>query len=288
MRVLLTGANGQVGRALLACAPRHVSITALTHAELDIADADAVARATRRLAPQVVINTAAYTAVDRAEAEAELARRINASGPRHLAAAARSCAARLVHLSTDYVFDGTSCTPYRPDDAPAPLSVYGRTKLEGEEAVRELLPEHSVILRTAWVYAARGSNFLLTMLRLMRSGGPVRVVADQIGTPTAAAAVAEAVWSIVVHPEISGVHHWTDAGIASWYDFAVAIAEEADARGLLSGEVSVLPIGTRDYPTTARRPPFSVLDRSSLRTLGLPPVHWRQRLRCVLAEIGNG
>jgi dTDP-4-dehydrorhamnose reductase len=277
-----------VGRALAAGAPVGLEFAQLSHGELDIGDPRAVAQAIRHHAPDVIINAAAYTAVDRAEAEPELARRTNSDGPKHLAAAARECGTRLVHISTDYVFDGTACVPYPPGAATNPLNVYGHTKLGGEKAVLEILPERSVILRTAWIYAAQGRNFLNTMLRVMRSNGSVRVVTDQLGTPTAAGSVAAAIWRIIATPEVVGVHHWTEAGVASWYDFAVAIAEEAAALGLISGDITVVPIATHEYPTPARRPPFSVLDQTSLQALGLAPVHWRKRLRNVLAEIKDG
>ena len=283
MKVLVTGAEGQLGRLLVSTAPAGMQVTALSRAGLDIGDAAAVLAAVRTLAPGLIINAAAYTAVDKAESEGELAARVNALGPAHLAAAARAVGARLVHVSTDFVFDGTAGTPYRADAATHPLSVYGRTKRDGELAVLEALPEHSLIVRTAWVYAAQGRNFLLTMLRLMRERGAVRVVADQVGTPTSARPLAMALWQMA-GAGVTGMHHWTDAGVASWYDFAVAIAEEAATLGLLPAGVSVTPIATADYPTPAHRPAYSVLDKSSLPA-GITPAHWRQQLRAVLKEI---
>ena len=236
----------------------------------------------------VVINAAAYTAVDKAESDADTAQRINAEGPGHLAAAARESGARLIHISTDFVFDGAASVPYRPDSPTHPLSVYGKTKRDGERAVLETLPEQSVIVRTAWVYGATGANFVRTMLRVMRANGAARVVADQVGTPTAARYLAELLWRIAGQADISGIHHWTDAGVASWYDFAVAIAEEGAELGLLPPETTVAPITTDDYPTPARRPSYSVLDKRSLAPYGLSPIHWRKRLRAVLKEIRSG
>jgi dTDP-4-dehydrorhamnose reductase len=191
----------------------------------------------------------------------------------------------MIHISTDFVFDGAASVPYRPDSATNPLSVYGRTKRDGERAVLQALPDHSTIVRTAWVYAATGANFVRTMLRVMRANGTVRVVADQVGTPTAARSLAETLWRIAGTHQIRGIHHWTDAGVASWYDFAVAIAEEGAQLGLVSPDVTVTPITTADYPTPARRPSYSVLDKRSLAPYGLSPIHWRQRLRAVLKEI---
>lgn len=288
MKVLITGAMGQLGRSLAKTAVPDAQLLPVSHGDLDIADADAVLAYVRRHAPEVIINAAAHTAVDRAESESELAQRVNADGPRYLAAAARAVGARLIHISTDFVFDGKASVPYHPEAATAPLSVYGRTKLAGERAVLETLPEASVIVRTAWVYAAAGNNFVRTMLRVMNANGAVRVVADQVGTPTAAVSLAETLWKIVREPRITGIHHWTDAGVASWYDFAVAIAEEGGALNLVPPTVTVTPIATADYPTPARRPAYSVLDKNSLARYGLVPEHWRRRLREVLGEMKSG
>ena len=288
IRVLIAGAGGQVGRALLGAVPENFQAIACAHADLDIGDGEAVHDCIARHRPDVVINAAAYTAVDRAESEPEAAQRVNAGGAGHLAAAARKCGARLIHVSTDFVFDGAASVPYRPDSPTRPLSVYGRGKRDGETAVLEALPDRSTIVRTAWVYAATGANFMRTMLRLMRANGAVRVVADQVGTPTAAPFLAEALWLIAAKPEIRGMHHWTDEGVASWYDFAVAIAEEGAELGLVPPDVTVTPIATADYPTSARRPSYSVLEKSSLAPHGLAPVHWRKRLRAVLKEVPRG
>jgi dTDP-4-dehydrorhamnose reductase len=287
-KVLITGAGGQVGRALLDAVPEDFEAVACTHAQLDIGASEAVRDCVGSQRPAVIINAAAYTAVDKAESEPDAAQRINAEGPRHLAMAARECGARLLHISTDFVFDGTASVPYRPDAATNPLSVYGRTKRDGEAAVAEVLPQHSTIVRTAWVYAATGANFVRTMLRLMRANGAARVVADQVGTPTAARSLAEVLWRLARNPEIRGIHHWTDAGVASWYDFAVAIAEEGAELGLTPADVAVSPITTADYPTPAHRPAYSVLDKRSLAAYGLSPMHWRKRLRAVLKEIPGG
>lgn len=287
VKVLITGAEGQVGRALRHNAPEHLSVIGCSHSELNIADHSAVARCIRQHEPEVIINAAAYTLTDRAESEPELARAANTEGPRYLAVAARESGARLVHISTDYVFDGTSSVPYKPDTPTNPLNVYGVTKRDGENVVLDVLSHRSVILRTGWVYAARGHNFLTTMLQAMQANGTVRVVTDHIGTPTAARSLADTIWSIVGRPQISGIHHWSDAGVASWYDFAVAIAEEAGERGVLSSEVVVVPIASQEYPTPARRPRYSVLDKSSLIHLGWVPIHWRKQLRRVIEEIRN-
>jgi dTDP-4-dehydrorhamnose reductase len=288
MRVMITGANGQVGRALLKTVPAEVTAIALARADLDIGDPQAVINMTQSHKPDLIINTGAYTAVDKAESEPEAAERANAIGPHNLALAADQAGARLVQLSTDFVFDGMASRPYSPDAPPNPQSTYGRTKRAGEEAVARMLPARSVVLRTAWVYAAEGNNFVRTMLRLMGAKGAVRVVADQVGTPTAASSLAEVIWALAARPDVSGIHHWTDAGVASWYDFAVAIAEESAALGLLPSGVRVDAITSEEYPTPARRPSYSVLDkRSLLATLSVPPRHWRTNLRAVLQQIAN-
>ena len=289
MKVLVTGAGGQVGQALIRSAPAGVTALGLSRAELDIADSEASAEVIRKRDPQVIINTAAYTAVDKAESEPDAARAANEAGPSRLAEAAARSGVRLIQISTDFVFDGTASTPYPPDHATAPLSVYGATKLGGEHAVLERLGHHALVLRTAWVYAPTGHNFVLTMLRLMREKGSVRVVADQIGSPTSAESIARALWAICAKPSLAGIHHWTDAGVASWYDFAVAIAEEALSLGLLVSPVDVIPITTAEYPTPARRPRYSVLDTRATRdALGIRAPHWRASLRRVLAEVPRG
>ena len=289
MKVLVTGASGQVGRALQDAMPPGVEMRALTHAHLDISDAAAVRRTLADFSPAVVINAAAYTAVDRAESEPAAAEAINAAGPRHLAEGVLGIAgARLLHISTDYVFDGRGITPRRPDDPTGPLGVYGRSKLTGERAVLDLLGKRAVVLRTAWIYAAAGSNFVLTMLRLMRERGAVRVVSDQRGSPTAAASVARALWRVAALPEVHGVLHWTDAGTASWYEFACAIAADAQLAGLLARAPEVTPITTAEYPTPAPRPLNSALDLTATESqLGLQPVPWRDNLRTTLRALAR-
>ena len=288
MKVLITGAQGQVGCALLKSVPAGVDAVGRSRDEMDIGDAQSVMISIQAHRPDLIINAGAYTAVDKAESEPELAERANTAGPHNLAVAARQAGVRLLHLSTDFVFDGMASTPYGTDAPTNPQSTYGRTKRGGEEAVRQILPDASVVLRTAWVYAAQGNNFVRTMLRLMAAKGAVRVVADQIGTPTAAHSVAEVIWALAVRPDVSGTYHWTDAGVASWYDFAVAIAEESAVIGLLPAGVRIDAIATEEYPTPAKRPRYSVLDkRALLAKLSVPARHWRSNLRSVLKEISN-
>lgn len=277
MKMLIAGSGGQLGRALVATAAPGSDVAAPAEADFDILSDAMVADVVARVRPDVIVNAAAYTAVDRAETDAATARAVNATAAGRLAAAAAGIGARFVHVSTDFIFDGTSATPYRVDAAAAPLGVYGQTKLEGEHLVRAA-HDRALIVRTAWVYAAAGNNFVKTMLRLMAERDEVRVVADQIGTPTHADGLARAIRALMA-AEASGTMHWTDAGVASWYDFAVAIQEEAIALGLLARPARLLPIATIDYPTPARRPACSVLDKSATWAITGPAPHWRTALR---------
>jgi dTDP-4-dehydrorhamnose reductase len=283
MRVLVAGAAGQLGRALRATCPEGVTLLAPPEAEFDIADEAAIARVVADARCDALVNAAAYTAVDRAEAERDRAMLLNGSAPGWLATAAAQAGAAFVHVSTDFVFDGRASIPYPPEAEPNPIGAYGETKLAGERAVAAAHPA-PLLVRTAWVYAAEGQNFLKTMLRLMGTRDEVRVVADQVGTPTHAASLARAIWGLLARGT-TGTFHWTDAGVASWYDFAVAIQEEALLRGLLPCNVPVLPIRTADYPTPARRPAWSVLDKTGSFELLGPARHWRVELRAALDEM---
>lgn len=286
MRVLVAGAAGQLGRALARTAPAAVELVAPDEAAFDILDEAGVRATVEAVRPALVVNAAAYTAVDRAESEPDRAHAVNAEAAGRLAAAAAAVGARFVQVSTDFVFDGTLGRPYRPDDAANPLSAYGRSKLAGEQAVAAAHPG-ALIVRTAWVHAAGGHNFVATMLRLMRERDEVRVVADQVGTPTHADGLARALWALD-EAGATGLFHWTDSGVASWYDFAVAIAEEAQAQGLLAREVPVIPIATADYPTPARRPGIAILDKTATWAVTGPARHWREELRLTLRAMAAG
>jgi dTDP-4-dehydrorhamnose reductase len=283
--VLVLGGGGQVASAVVAAAPAQHQVVAKTRAELDIGDESAVKRALTETGAEWIVNAAAYTAVDLAEDQPAQAIAVNDTAVGVLAAAASGVGCRLLHLSTDFVFDGKSNRAYLPGDQPNPLSVYGASKLGGERQVLNGAGA-GIVLRTAWVYAAAGRNFVLTMLRLMREKEQVSVVCDQIGTPTWAASVAAAIWGFIEAGAPGGVYHWTDLGVASWYDFAVAIQDEALASGLLSRAVPIIPISSAAYPTRARRPAFSVLDTASTRALIKGPArHWRHNLRTMLVDI---
>jgi dTDP-4-dehydrorhamnose reductase len=286
VKVLITGAEGQLGAALQQTAPADCTLIALSRRELDITNAAAVDERAERERPDWIFNAAAYTAVDRAESDARQALRVNADGAAALAAAAQRTHCRLLQLSTDFVFDGEQSRPYRPDAATSPLNVYGATKLRGEEAVVRATQGDALIVRTSWVYAARGRNFVLRMLELMRANAELPIVADQVGSPTWATSLATALWELARRASLRGVHHWSDSGVASWYDFAVAIQEEAVTRGLLERAVRLRPIRTEEYSSPARRPAYSVLDtRSTADALGRRPAHWRENLRHMLDEL---
>ncbi len=284
-KALVLGAGGQLGRELSRTAGEEVDCVALTRQQLDIADPSAVSACLAELAPSVVLNAAAYTAVDAAEADPAAARRANVDAPANLAVACRDSGIRLIHVSTDFVFDGRSAVPYRVDAPVAPLGEYGRSKLAGELAVQRTLPG-ALIMRTGWVYSRFGSNFVKTMLRLMAERDELAVVADQVGTPTWARGLAGALWAAAARPELRGIYHWSDDGQCSWYDFARAICEEACAIGLLARPVKIRPIAASEYPTAAQRPAYSVLDKTtSWRDLALPGVPWRDQLHAMLVDL---
>ncbi len=285
MKVIITGSNGQLGWELQRSAPDNYVLIAVDVDQLDITDAEAVDTFMAEAKSDLIINCAAYTAVDKAETEAELCYAINAQGAENLAKSAKQHGTKLIHISTDFVFDGDGqSTPYKPDAQTNPIGVYGASKLKGEQCVQAHNPE-ALIIRTAWVYSSHGQNFVKSMLRLMNEKEQLGVVADQIGSPTWAGTLANSIWQLSLKG-VQGLYHCTDAGVASWYDFAIAIQEEALALGLLEKPIQVKPIPSSAYPTPAKRPHFSVLDKQMLwETLGTPPVHWRVALRGMLSEL---
>lgn len=284
-RVLILGAAGQLGCELQYTAPTGFDVCALPRRELDLCDLARVSQVLTKLAPNFVINAAAYTAVDRAETEPEKAYAANRDAPAHLADECAARGIRLLHISTDFVFDGCSGEPYHVDAQPQPLGVYGASKLAGEAAVLASGAD-ALIVRAGWVYSRHGGNFVKTMLKLMAERDALNVVEDQIGTPTWARGLAKTCWQLLQNPNAFGVYHWSDAGACSWYDFAVAIFEEATALGLLTRDVAIGAIPASEYPTPAQRPSFSVLDKSKTRALTGEAGHqWRQQLRVMLSEL---
>jgi dTDP-4-dehydrorhamnose reductase len=301
-RILLTGVNGQVGKELQRTLAPLGEVIGVGRKTMDLASSTSIRQVIGEAKPDMIVNAAAYTAVDKAETETELANSINAVAPTIMAEEAQQLGATLFHISTDYVFDGRKNTPYTEQDATNPISVYGQSKLAGEEGIRASGVPH-IILRTAWVYGTQGkSNFVKTMLRLFAERDEVRVVADQVGTPTWASDIAQAIYAVANHganttqlsqlsqeessgPTPEGTFHFTNSGIASWYDFAVAILEEATQVGYPLKVQRIVPITTPEYPTPALRPAYSVLSGKKISAvLGTHPSHWRQGLRQMLVE----
>jgi len=287
-RVLVLGAFGQLGNALQKTAPQNATVIGRDLPQTDICQRDSVARAIDESRPDLIINCAAFTKVDDAETRPDEALAANGVAPGILAELARQSGVRLFHLSTDYVFDGRAHSPYLPDDPTGPLSVYGATKLEGERRVLAEAPD-SVIVRTAWLHTGGGVNFIDTAVRLLSSGTRMRVVDDQLGTPTRATHLATALWHVASRPDLRGILHFTDAGVASWYDVATAVLEAMRAVGKAAENAAVIPVGTEEFPRPARRPQFSVLDkRSSWIAIGYMPPHWRDGVIASTNELLKG
>ncbi|MBD2652628.1 dTDP-4-dehydrorhamnose reductase [Synechocystis sp. FACHB-383] len=286
-KILLLGATGQVGQELALALSRCGQVQTGTRATFDLAQPATLGDKIRAFAPDIIVNSAAYTAVDRAETEPELAYAVNALAPQAIANVAKEIGAYVVHISTDYVFDGSQSSPYQETDQTNPLGVYGQSKLQGERALAESGAKF-LIVRTAWVYGAKGSgNFVKTMVRLGKERQEVRVVADQIGGPTWAKDLAQAI-AALVQQRAQGIYHYSNSGVASWYDFAVAIFEEVENLGISLQVRQVVPITTAAYPTPARRPAYSVLSHEKIvQTLGSAPPHWRASLRAMLQQSIN-
>lgn len=287
-KILLTGLTGQVGQELQQTLPTLGEVVGVSRRELDLSQPEQIRRQITEIAPDIIVNAAAYTAVDKAETESELAMAINARAPEAIAQAAQDIGATVLHISTDYVFDGTNHTPYEESDRPNPLGIYGKSKLLGEEAVRNC--DRHLILRTAWVYGSRGhGNFVKTMLRLGAERSELKVVADQIGSPTWSYDIASAITQLLAKSlqdrSIQGTYHFTNSGVASWYDLAIATFTEARQLGFPLKVERVLPITTAEFPTPTQRPAYSVLSKTKLvATLGSYPPHWRESLSKMLNE----
>ncbi|WP_394200826.1 dTDP-4-dehydrorhamnose reductase [Shewanella waksmanii] len=294
-RVLVTGKGGQLATELQATLPSQFELVSLDSSTLDITDLSALEQAVTTYQPTIIINAAAYTAVDKAESDVEAAYSVNELGTANLAQICSEKKLRLVHISTDFVFDGKNNQPYTPEDAPAPLGVYGRSKFQGERRLLELMPTGAIIVRTAWVYSEYGSNFVKSMLRLMTEKEQLGVVYDQVGTPTWAKGLANAIWAMVVQSDQqsekwaqSSVVHWTDAGVTSWYDFAIAIQDLAFSAGLLNKKIPILPIKATAYPTPAVRPYYGVLDKASgEKRSGMNTIHWQSQLKDMIVKLAE-
>jgi len=292
VKILITGSNGQLGQALQDEAPVKVNgaysiVIPMDKSLLDIGSRNHVNLVLNELKPDVIINAAAYTAVDKAETEKELAALANVTGVENLANWCANNQALLIHISTDFVFDGESARAYQIDSLTNPVSEYGITKRAAEEAITHSNCD-SYIVRTAWVYSEAGHNFVKTILRLANTKESFGVVTDQVGTPTYARNLACMIWALADLRPGRKIWHYTDAGVASWYDFAIAITEEALALGMLTKQPVINPIKTADYPTAAQRPAFSVLDKElTWKELSIKPVHWRVALRDMLAALSQ-
>jgi len=291
--ILLTGANGQLGLTLQKLWPqagphRRFQLLPTDVDSLDITDPDAITELMGSRAIAAIVNCAAYTAVDKAEEEVELAFAINADAAGNLAQAARDQNCSLIHISTDYVFAGTATSPYKPEDETGPLGVYGRSKLAGEQAIKQIWPGRSIVLRASWLYSPYGSNFLLTMLRLMRERESLSVVDDQLGAPTSTHGLVGVIFAALASPAVHGTYHWCDGAAMSWFEFAGAIQEEALRVGLLERAIPLHPIASSQYPTPAKRPGYSVLDATATTAaLACPQQDWRDELALVLKQLAE-
>ena len=289
-KILGTGAKGQLGKEIAELSARfpQYDFIFFSREDLLVQDEECIKNAFQLNGPQYCINCAAYTAVDKAESEKELAFLVNSEAVGRLAAICREYDCRFIHISTDYVFDGLATTPYKEDSTTNPQSVYGASKLEGEKRALEANPD-SIIIRTSWVYSEFGKNFVKTMIKLMGERKDIHVVSDQVGSPTYAADLAEAILSIIVHCElptgncIPGVYHFSNEGVISWYDFAVAIGN------IISSDCRIHPIPASQYPTPAKRPAYSVLDKTRIRqTFGIRLKNWKQSLNSCILKLEAG
>ena len=286
MNVLITGAGGQLARELERTQPDTALLHLFSIDDLDICDVSNVQIAVGDIRPDVIINTAAYTAVDQAESDTELAFAVNEHGAANIAHAARKCNSSLVHISTDFVFDGHTRIPYLPSSPTGPLSVYGKSKLAGEYSIREILGDDALIVRGGWLYSSHSSNFVLTMIRVMNANSHVTVVDDQVGTPTWSRRFAAGIWNMIEN-NVTGIRHWGNSGSATWYEFAGEIYRYGLELGLIH-TCDISPVTTSEYPTAASRPAFSVLDHDGLdRCIDEKSEDWKVDLLSCMREIAN-
>lgn len=286
INIVVIGKSGQLAWELAQLANEEVNIICLGRNQIDISCEQSITNAFVEYQAHSVINASAYTAVDKAESDKENAYKTNAKAVENIAKACKALTLHLVHISTDFVFNGDKGSPYLTNDPIEPLGIYGASKAQGEQAINSIIPNNSCIIRTSWVYSTHGNNFVKTMLKLMAEKAELGIISDQIGTPTYAQNLAKACL-LAARNKVCGIHHWTDAGVASWYDFAVAIQEIAIEKGLLNKAIPIKPIRTIDYPTPAARPSYSVLDKTSCNTAfaDLPLVHWRTQLSNMLDKL---
>jgi dTDP-4-dehydrorhamnose reductase len=288
MKILVIGKNGQLAQELLLLSTPNVEIMCMGREQINVLDKSSLLKTITENNVDAVINACAYTAVDNAEKKDDQAYKINTLAVKNLAEVCKALSLHLVQISTDFVFNGLKSSPYLPNDETAPLSVYGKTKAEAEQLLTQIIPNASCIIRTSWVYSCYGNNFVKSMMRLMAEKPALGIVCDQIGTPTYAKGLAQ-VSLTAAKEKVNGIHHWTDAGVASWYDFSIAVQELAIEKGLLEKSIPINPINTQSYPTPAKRPSYSVLDKSSsmLAFPDSPVIHWRKQLSSMLDELKN-
>lgn len=283
MKILLTGANGQLGRCLQDRFPTEWEVIALGSTELNIGHREEVVEKVNQLHPTVMINAAAYTAVDKAESDRDTAAAVNSFGPAYLAAAAKQVGAKFIHISTDYVFEGHGNKPYQETDAVYPLGVYGKTKLAGELLVQNTLPE-AIIIRTAWVFSQYGHNFVKTMLRLANEHSELRIVGDQLGCPTYAGDIAAVIICMIEQSAEAGIYHYCGDRAVTWAEFASEIFQQAESLNLLMNQPKVKPITTAEFPTPASRPAYSVMATQKIARY-YPASNWRSALTAVLSSL---
>ena len=290
--IVVTGATGQLGQTLTRLwaespQPRY-QLKALDRSELDISRVDTIAAVLSELKPAVIVNAAAYTQVDKAESDSNAAQLVNAEAAGRIAAWSAENDAKLIHISTDFVFDGSSKTPYSVDHPTNPLGAYGASKLAGEHEIQSEASQRSAIIRTSWLYCEYGNNFVKTMLRLMGDRDQLSVVNDQIGSPTSTHGLAALIFAMILKDSYQGVYHWTDGASISWYEFAQEIQDQAVQEGLLSKAIPISPISTSEYPTPAQRPAYSVLDRSrAMAEFECPALDWKGQLNLVIKELAS-
>ena len=289
MKVVITGAGGQVGWELqrLMSKDPDIELHAFSHADLDITDKAVLKQKLSEIRPDWVVNAAAYTAVDNAEDDEVLAHKINAEAVGNLAEIVKELGIRMLHISTDYVFDGVSSSSYIPSDDTNPLNIYGKSKLFGELKLQNILGDDALVIRTGWVYSKHGHNFVKTMIKLMKDRDSVSVIDDQVGSPTWAGEFAKVI-VLAMKKDLRGVYHWTDAGVASWYDFAHAIMGMARHLGYVNGKVNLKAISSEEYETKAERPRNSVMCKRSIReATGYRGHHWRDALYKMMKELDD-
>ena len=293
MKILLTGGNGQLGRDLLITKPENLEILSPSRQEFNLLKPNECYEYVLRHKPRWIINCAAYTAVDLAEKNKKEAFLVNSESPKYMANAISKCGGKLLQLSTDFVFDGNNSKPYKPSQSRNPINVYGQSKAEGEIAVEDILKptKQYLILRTSWLMGSSGSNFALKMLDLHKKQKAISVVNDQYGSPTTTNSLSKAIWKLIDIYKKENVNlplilHWSDLGIATWFDISVAVGEIGYKLGLLNKPVKVLPISTKDYPTDARRPKYSCLDSSmSQKLIGMRGIFWKENLLNLFKDI---